>query len=183
MTNLGALGGIESLAWAINNRSQVAGEFTFVDPSGSGISHAFLWEDGVMQDLGTVPGDQGSIAYAIDDQGRVVGGSGSGFIDAFGTAHAFLWQNGSITDLNTAIPANAGLQLIVAFGINARGQIVACGVEVDTSNVHAILLTPRRGGGVTRMQEETNTRPHVTLSPNARRLLRLATPGRLKSGR
>ena len=142
MTNLGALGGIESLAFAVNNRSQIAGEFTFVDPSGTGISHAFLWRGGVMQDLGTVAGDQGSIAYAIDHAGGVVGGSGLGFIENFSPVHAFLWQNDALIDLNTRIPASAGLQLIVAFGINARGQIVACGVEAS-GNVHAILLAPR----------------------------------------
>jgi len=59
MTNLGALGGIESLAFAINNRAQAVGEFTFVDSDGTGISHAFRWQGGLMQDLGT--GDQASI--------------------------------------------------------------------------------------------------------------------------
>jgi len=61
MTNLGALGGIESLAFAINNRAQAVGEFTFVDSDGTGISHAFRWQGGLMQDLGTVTGDQASI--------------------------------------------------------------------------------------------------------------------------
>ena len=66
MTNLGALGGIESLAFAINNRAQAVGEFTFVDSDGTGISHAFRWQGGLMQDLGTVTGDQASIALAIN---------------------------------------------------------------------------------------------------------------------
>jgi hypothetical protein len=41
-----------------------------------------------------------------------------------------------MTDLNTLIPPDSGFQLIVAFDINADGQIVACGVETSTGNVH-----------------------------------------------
>jgi probable HAF family extracellular repeat protein len=185
MTNLGALGGIESLAFAINDRSQVAGEFTFVDSDGTGISHAFRWEGGLMQDFGTVMGDQASIAYAINHKGQVVGGSGSGFIDAFSTVHAFLWENGVLSDLNTLIPTNAGLQLIVAFGINARGQIVALAFESSTGNVHAVLLTPDHStstnqGTASAAPAETAGRPPVILSENVRNLLQMAIPGSVK---
>jgi len=182
MTNLGALGGIESLAWAINDRSQVAGEFTFVDPTGNGISHAFLWENGEMRDLGTVSGDSSSQAFALNKESQVVGGSGSGFIDDFTPVHAFLWQNGVLTDLNTLIPANSGLQLIEAFGINARGQIVACAFEFSTGNVHAVLLTPQHStstnqGTASAAPAEIAGRPRVILSENVRNLLQMAIPG------
>jgi len=181
MRNLGALGGIESLAWAINDRAHMAGEFTFLDRNGNGISHAFLWEKGQMRDLGTVPGDSSSQAFALNNEGQVVGSSGSGFIDNFAPAHAFVWQHGSMTDLNSLIPANTGLQLIWASGINARGQIVAWGVDTG-GNVHAILLTPAddansSSSAATAAQAEAMVRPQVSLSENARRLLRLATPG------
>jgi probable HAF family extracellular repeat protein len=183
MTNLGALGGIESGAFAVNNRSQVTGEFTFVDSEGNGITHTFLWEGGVMQDVGTIPGDQSSIPNAIDDKGRVVGASGSGVAPEFNFTplHAFLWENGVMTDLNTRIPANAGFQLIFAFGINPGGQIVACGVEAS-GNIHAVLLTPAHEAGsltgsAPAPENNAKQRPQVSPSENARRLLRLATPG------
>ncbi len=130
-----------------------------------------------MRDLGAVPGEQASIAYAIDERARVVGASGSCFIDNFNPVHAFLWQNGLITDLNTLIPATAGLQLIVAFGINARGQIVACGLE-PSGNVHAVLLTPahdansRPGAATAMLATQISEKPTVVLSGNVRRLLR-----------
>jgi len=179
MTNLGAMGGIESVALGINNRSQVAGEFTFPDADGNVTSHAFLWEGGVMKDLGTVRGDQASIADAIDDLGRVVGGSGSGFIDGFTASHAFLWRKGLLTDLNTRIPAHSDWQLLEALGINARGQIVAYAIQQGTGNVHAVLLNPLRSsvaGAFDATAAATSPSADVAplLSESARRLLALA---------
>ena len=59
--NLGALGGNQSFAIGINNRGQVTGiaENDVPDPFsflGATESHAFLWERGVMRDLGTLGG-------------------------------------------------------------------------------------------------------------------------------
>jgi len=182
MTNLGALGGIESFPEAINDQSQVVGEFTVLDSEGIGISHAFRWEDGLMQDLGTLADDQDSIAYAINHKGQIVGGSGSGFIDApFEPIHAFLWEHGVLTDLNTLIPANSDLQLIAAFGINARGQIAALAFEFSTGNVHAVLLNPHDSTSTNQdtasaAQSATARRPQVILSENVRNLLKMAIP-------
>jgi probable HAF family extracellular repeat protein len=183
MTNLGALGGIESFPEAINDRSQVVGEFTVLDSEGTGISHAFRWEDGLMQDLGTITGDQDSIAYAINHKGQVVGGSGSGFIDApFNPVHAFLREDNVLTDLNTLIPANSDLQLIAAFGINARGQIAALAFQFSTGNVHAVLLNPydsasTNQGTLSAAQTTTARSPQVILSENVLKLLQMTTPG------
>ena len=58
--DLGTLDGTETEAHLINNRGQVVGH------SGS---HAFLWEKGVMTDLGTLPGGDYSFAYAINERG------------------------------------------------------------------------------------------------------------------
>ena len=54
-----------------------------------------------------------------------------------------------LTDLNTLIPANSGLQLIFAFGINTRGQIDAWAFQFSTGNVHAVLLTPHHSTNTT----------------------------------
>jgi probable HAF family extracellular repeat protein len=171
-----------TLRLSSGNRPQVAGEFTFVDSDGTGISHAFLWQNGQMRDLGTVSGDSSSQAFALNKEGQVVGGSGSGFIDDFTPVHAFLWENGVLTDLNTLIPANSGLQLIEAFGINARGQIVASAFQFSTGNVHAVLLTPQHSNSTNQATAsaapaEIAGRPPVILSQNVRNLLQMAIPG------
>jgi probable HAF family extracellular repeat protein len=64
-------------AYDINDHGQVVGQ------SGD---HAFVWEDGVMIDLGTLGGTY-SIAYAINRSGQVVSSSTT----ASGEYHAVLW--------------------------------------------------------------------------------------------
>lgn len=67
--DLGALPGAESEeghARAINDRSQITGR------SGP---HAFLWEKGVMTDLGKLPGYPFSDAVAINEHNQIVGWS------------------------------------------------------------------------------------------------------------
>jgi probable HAF family extracellular repeat protein len=100
----------------------------------------------------------------------------------FAIIHAFLWEKGVLTDLNTLIPANSGLQLIEAFGINAHGQIVAGAFEFSTGNVHAVLLTPHEStsmnqGTASAAPAEIAGRPRVILSESVRNLLQIAIPG------
>ena len=77
------MGAGESYAWAINNAGQITG---YSDTS-NGETHAFLWEDGTLTDLGT-PGGKYSFAYAINDHGQVVGAS----YTASREEHACLWS-------------------------------------------------------------------------------------------
>src|SRR5215469_18920794 len=108
---------MNNIAFDINNQGQVVG---LSGLPGDTTVHAFLWQKGIMTDLGTLPGDVASEGDAINSKGQVVGGSA----DMDGNARAFLWQNGVMTDLNTLIPADSPLFLIEATGtINSRGQI------------------------------------------------------------
>jgi probable HAF family extracellular repeat protein len=104
VTDLGTLGG-DSEAWGINDAGQVVGE------SGA---RAFLWQDGLMADLGNL-GGPGADAFAINDVGQVVGDS----ITASYSPHAFLWQDGVMTDLG-----NLGGNAAYALAINDVGQVV-----------------------------------------------------------
>ena len=115
MIDLGTLGGDSSCANAVNASGEVVGESAY---NVSGDMHAFLYRNGKMTDLGTLPGGSaGSDAYAINDSGEVVGTSS---FDSSGHSHAFLYKNGKMTDLGT-LP---GYTDSVATGINDSGQIV-----------------------------------------------------------
>jgi probable HAF family extracellular repeat protein len=66
MIDLGTLGGLSSRATAVNDRGQVVGESLTTIAWGQPVWHSFLWEDGVMTDLG------GPGAVAINNSDQVV---------------------------------------------------------------------------------------------------------------
>lgn len=69
-------------ASGINNIGQAVGAWY----STSGFYHAFVWQNGIKQNLGTLGRD--SNAVAINEAGQIVGVS----VDTAGVGHAVLWQ-------------------------------------------------------------------------------------------
>jgi len=136
-TNLGSpLGGqFNNIATGINNRGQVAG---MSDLPGDATAHAFLWQDGVMNDLGTLAGDVYSVAWEVSERGQVLGQS----CDANGNCRGFLWENGAMTDLNALISADSSLIIIDANDINAAGEITGQAFDPLTGEMPAIELIP-----------------------------------------
>jgi probable HAF family extracellular repeat protein len=126
LSDLGTLGGAESVAYAINSLGQVAG----VAASPTNLDRAFLWDQGVMTDLGTLGGLR-SFALGINDAGQVVGESD--LTDQYGPTHAFLWENGTMTDLGTLGGGGS-----FANGINNAGDVVG-GALVANGRTHAFL--------------------------------------------
>jgi len=131
--DLGTFGGNESLANAVNNRGQVVGSAAnaISDPFntppflyGWGTQmHAFLWADGVKQDLGTLGGPD-SVGMYVNEAGQVAGFSYTSYTPDPGSGvpptHPFLWENGVMHDLGTT----GGAQVWDLDGLNAHGQVI-----------------------------------------------------------
>jgi len=93
-------------------------------------SHAFAWRNGVLTDLGTLPGGANSQAFWVSPNGLIVGNSENGqsdpLIPGFGDVHAVLWRAGKIIDLGTL---EGGHESLVS-AVNSLGQVV--GVATNT---------------------------------------------------
>lgn len=129
-TDLGTLGGYNSVAYGINDSGQIVGTSDV-----AGVRHAFLWKprDRRMTDLGTLGGDY-STAFAINNLGVVVGESDT----AGGVSHPFRWdpRTRHMTDLGTL-----GGDSSTATAINDRGQIVGY-ARTSEFLAHAFLWDP-----------------------------------------
>src|SRR5262249_3242041 len=78
--------------------------------------------------------------------GRRINAAGDGgglSLTAESRAHAFLHRNGVMVDLNDLIPAGSGWELIDAYSINDRGDIVGYGFRDGGFVAHAFRLSPR----------------------------------------
>ncbi|HET6445050.1 MAG TPA: HAF repeat-containing protein [candidate division Zixibacteria bacterium] len=125
-------------AHAINNLDQIVGFSKIAEEE----THAFMWEDGSLTDLGIIQGSLTSVAHDINDLTQVVGY----LVMDDRSAHAMLWKNGVMSDLNDLIPANSGWILEEAYAINNRGQIAGHGSF--GGEIHPFLLTPVPEPGV-----------------------------------
>ncbi len=146
LQDLGTFGGNNGQANWINDAGYIVGK---ADLPGSQTHDAFVWKNGVMTDLGVLAGDSCSNAYDVNPRGQVVGTSEDQTLCDIPTGeHAFLWENGTMVDLNSLISSNSSLELIFAYGINDRAEIVGTGLpsgctpdQIDFCG-HAFVLVP-----------------------------------------
>lgn len=149
-----------SKAYDINVARQVVGESETV--RGEWVRHAFLWQDGVMQDIGGGAGDWSiSRAFAINDRGQVVGdfALNAGRLSIF-NRRAFLWEGGVRMDLGT-LPGHASS---TALDINGTGQVVGWSGTYDGSVSRAFLWT---NGGMRDLGTLSNDANSQALGINA----------------
>lgn len=161
LTDLGSLGGVVTEAAEINDAGQIVGwsetgelkQFPadVTIPSTTPVRRAFLWEDGVMIDLGTL-GGQSSAAVAINNRGDVIGWAATGEVTvserATGTSgreieRAFLYRDGTMQALDDFVPPSSGLGIVSVIDINDSGDILArAGFDEDSFDLLIVILMP-----------------------------------------
>ena len=163
LIDMGTIGGLGLAPISINNKGQATGTYTTT----AGINRAFLWQDGVATDLGTLPGGVSAEGGLINDRGQITGQSCSET-----SCSVFLWRNGVMTDLNAVVPADSSLSIFAATAINSRGEIA--GVAFDSGACcHAFLAIPDNGAvtenATAPAQSEATQRPKLVLPENVRK--------------
>jgi probable HAF family extracellular repeat protein len=134
-----------NIAVGINNRGQVTMNSAMLD----GTIHAFVFANGVPQDLGTYPADAfitvAPCCNNVNDLGQIVGFS----LDSSFNQRALLWQSKdqAPVDLNELIPADSPWYLLSPGGITDSGEIAATAVNLNTFDLHAVLMSPIAGVG------------------------------------
>jgi probable HAF family extracellular repeat protein len=152
--DLGTLGGYLSNGVYVNDGGQVVGFATFdaipdpFSPFGASV-HTFLWENGVMRDVGTLGGpDSLPSAGGINQRNGLV--AGLSYINSIPnpgtgipTVDPFLWNNGAMTDLGTL-----GGTIGSASLANNQGQVIGVSDLAGDLTSHPFLWTRRHGQGV-----------------------------------
>ena len=142
--DMGTFGGPNSFFFSspivdsVNNRGTVVGgaDTGLPDPYAPNcfspdcyILHAFKWKNGVLTDLGTLPGGYSSTAYWVNERGLIMGGSENGSFDpitGLPEQVAVRWEkDGSIVNLGTL-----GGSFSFANAMNNRGEVI--GLALNT---------------------------------------------------
>lgn len=152
LTDLGTLGGPSSGAFGVNAYGQVVGAADLPpnNPANPTYheSHAFLYSNGKMTDLGSLGGSSSS-AVAINAAGQVAGTSvitgGDQVLGItrtdfmYNPSHAFLYTGGKMTDLGTL-----GGDYSAATALSSSGQVIGNSLVSGgyaTSIQHAFLYS------------------------------------------
>lgn len=114
-------------ARAINEAGHIAG-WAF--------NHAILYLNGIVHDLGTLPGGTFSYATGVNNRGQVIGASNHADSNpCCSSEHAFLYDNGVMKDLGTL-----GGPVSYANGIDEFGHVAGVSYLDSSLNIHHAFL-------------------------------------------
>jgi probable HAF family extracellular repeat protein len=146
--DLGTMGGNASYPNAINNRGQVVGAALNTIPDSNATSfwgpvfpvatqfRAFLWQHGVMRDLGTLGGNDAGAVF-VNERGQVSGVS----LTNTNNVDTFFWENGKkMVDIGTL-----GGSATTPWAMNNRGQITGDANTTGDQTSFAFLWDKKRG--------------------------------------
>ncbi len=140
-----------NVASSINNIGDVVGTQVTSD----GNVHSYLWSKaGGLQDL-MFPNAFVTVTpccHSINDKREA-----TGFAFDENGPQAFVWRDGIFTDLNTVLPAGTPWYIFNTASINEAGQIAASGFNMNTGEMHAVLLTPISPVGAPAARGRTKT--------------------------
>jgi probable HAF family extracellular repeat protein len=121
IVDLGTLGGNAAFGLDLNDEDQVAGNSRTSTTTLPLLG--FIWSDGEMIELGTLPGsNRFSRGYGVNNAGVVVGESDNN------RPRAFRWEAGTMSDIGDLGGGSA-----VAHDVNEPGQIVGASSNGQTS--------------------------------------------------
>lgn len=142
-TDLGTFGGGQSIALAINNKGEVAGQASEVNDASS---TAYIWKRGVKRRLGMPAGFINSNAYGLNNEGEACGT----VFDEFGfTFRAVRWDKKGRASLISTLggSGNEGL------AINDEGTVAGGSIDADgfyqpyVARGHTAVALPTLGQG------------------------------------
>jgi probable HAF family extracellular repeat protein len=177
LTDVGSLGGSMTTVASINDTGMAVGTSYL---SGGTQSHAFVFDSGVITDLGLPSTYSG--AYGINNAGEIVGQ----MWNVSGEAHGFYYYKGAAIELESPDGSAA-----TARAINDRGQIVGYSHTIGVSDYRAVLwqggvlidlnslLSPAYSGYTLMYAEDINNNGWITgqmLDPGGYRRAFILTP-------
>jgi probable HAF family extracellular repeat protein len=154
LTDLGVLpgakggagtGGPTSIAMGFNNVGDIVGwsdtQYTAAN-SNQEAHHAFLYNSGVMKDLGSIAGPEYfSAAESVNDSHEVVGSTSTiSSVNGSVLSRAFLYTNGTMYNLTFYLVGGPTALLSDALWIDCQGNIAAVGTPASGGSTHSYLL-------------------------------------------
>src|SRR5579863_7602752 len=161
MVQIPTLGGVETNFFdttdnvaVLNNHGEVSGgaaETLVPDPNApqywldlqGDLNYAFVWQDGSLTNLGSLPGANNSYSLWISESGVVAGASENGQIDPsvpeLPEINAVVWRGGKITNLGNL----QGGYESAAVSVNSQGAAVGVATNLvpDANSIFPALQT------------------------------------------